>query len=41
MIRAAESETHETAMLLDTGDGPVIVYAMEECEASWGANVET
>jgi hypothetical protein len=26
---AAEGVTHETAMLIDTGDRPVIVYAME------------
>lgn len=26
---AAEGVTHETAMLINTGDGPVIVYAME------------
>tara|TARA_B100000989_G_C19267504_1_gene354792 strand:- start:200 stop:523 length:324 start_codon:yes stop_codon:yes gene_type:complete len=26
---AAEGVTHETAMLIDAGDGPVIVYAME------------
>lgn len=26
---AAECVTHETAMLIDTSDGPVIVYAME------------
>ncbi|MFV4912728.1 DUF6176 family protein [Microbacterium lacticum] len=25
----AEGVTHEKAMLIDTGDGPVIVYAME------------
>ena len=26
---AAEGVTHETAMLIDTGDGPLIVYAMD------------
>ncbi|MCC4908174.1 DUF6176 family protein [Microbacterium sp. cx-59] len=26
---AAEGVAHETAMLIDTGDGPVIVHAME------------
>lgn len=26
---AAEGVTHETAMLIDTGDSPVIVYAIE------------
>lgn len=26
---AAEGVNHETAMLIDTSDGPVIVYAME------------
>lgn len=26
---AAEGISHETAMLIDTSDGPVIVYAME------------
>ncbi len=26
---AAEGITHETAVLVDSGDGPVIVYAME------------
>ncbi|PZT86587.1 MAG: hypothetical protein DI630_35010 [Gordonia sp. (in: high G+C Gram-positive bacteria)] len=26
---SAEGVTHETAMIIDTADGPVIVYAME------------
>ena len=26
---AAEGVDHETAMIIDTGDGPIIVYAMQ------------